>query len=237
MAESQARKEQRLAVRDARREAQREAALQPVTVNPEPKNWISVAIGAGGTAVYLTLGAWSYSAAAADDMIGAGILLVLAFFVAVGALMASEKYGGLANRRRLVLNLIFAAAMAAISGLLFWWEYSHRPVPTDTADEISKRVLEGIRPSGSNGGAISNASAPTPQATTGPKRAHAFIHIAPGASIRGATIKNNRFGPVDNFLDNEGNIENSEISGNKPIENHPASLPPAQSPPNKQEKK
>jgi len=130
----------RLAARDARRAAQRAAALQPVAVShdepksvaaghDEPKNWISVFIGAGGTAAYLTLAAWSYSAGTGGDMIGAGILLVLAYLVAVAALMASKRYGGFANRRRLIFNLIFAIGLAVISGVLFWWEYSHRPAP------------------------------------------------------------------------------------------------------------
>jgi len=146
MSENIKKREQRLAARDARRLAQRAATLQPVVVYPSKStNWISVAIGAGGTAVYLTLGAWSYSAATVDDMIGAGILLVLAFLVAVAALMASERYGGFANRSRLFLNLVFAGVMAAISCLLFWWEYAHRPTPAATADEI-KKIIQNLPP-------------------------------------------------------------------------------------------
>jgi hypothetical protein len=146
MADIQTGEERRLAARDARRAAQRAAALQPIPIEQSrnSKSWISVAIGAGGTAVYLTLAAWSYSAASVDDMIGAGILLVLAFLAAIAALMASERYGGFANRRRLIGNLAFAGVMAAVSVGLFWWEYSHRTAPFPTADDLSKKILEGL---------------------------------------------------------------------------------------------
>jgi hypothetical protein len=142
------RQERQLAARNARRAAQRDAALQPVVaIEPKSKNWVTVVIGAGGTAVWIALVSWSYTAATVGDMIGAGILLVLAFLVAVAALMASERYGGFANRRRLILNMFFAGTMATISGLLFWWEYHHQPLPSITSDEIAKKVLETL-PSG-----------------------------------------------------------------------------------------
>jgi hypothetical protein len=142
MGNTPTKQEERLAARDARRAAQRAAALQRVTVvQSKPSNRVAVVIGAGGTAVWIALAGWSYTAATVGDMIFAGVLLVLAFMVAVAALMASERYGGFANRRRLVFSLTFAGAMAAVSSLLFWWEYSHRPMPNATADEISDKVI------------------------------------------------------------------------------------------------
>jgi hypothetical protein len=205
MSENIKKREQRLAARDARRLAQRAATLQPVVVYPSKStNWISVAIGAGGTAVYLTLGAWSYSAATVDDMIGAGILLVLAFLVAVAALMASERYGGFANRSRLFLNLVFAGVMAAISCLLFWWEYAHRPTPAATADEI-KKIIQNLPPAApkadgsrrpafeaNTGGTIDADGAVIPGDLPFP-----FVRSESGASVsmRGAKIFNNRTDP------------------------------------------
>lgn len=89
-------------------------------------------------------------------MIGAGILLVLSFAVAVGALMAWERYGGFANRGRLILNLIFATVMAAISVLLFWWEYAHKPAPPVIQQPKETPPINNQQQSGQSGGVINN---------------------------------------------------------------------------------
>jgi hypothetical protein len=61
--------------------------------------------GAGGTALYVALAGWAYTAATVGDMIFAYCLLVLAFAFAVIALLLSEKYGAFANREKVTLNL------------------------------------------------------------------------------------------------------------------------------------
>jgi hypothetical protein len=168
--------EKRQAARDARRAAQRAATLRPVEViEPKPRNLVTAVIGAAGTAVWIALAGWSYTAATVDDMIGGAVLPALAFIVAVAALMASERYGGFASRRRLVLNLTFAGVMAAASSLLFWWEFSHRPSPA-TADEISKKVLEGIRPQSAQTDGVPQKLLPVPS----PPRGGVGFRDAPG---------------------------------------------------------
>jgi len=122
------------------------ATVTPPTIHTEPKSWVAPLIGAGGTGLYVGLAAWSYTAATVDDMIGAGVLLVSAFVVAMGAFMFSERYPGFANRRRLVLNLSFAGFVAVVSGSLFWWEYTHRPLASPTADDVAKKVVEKLPP-------------------------------------------------------------------------------------------
>ena len=86
-----------------------------------------VAVGAGGVAVYITLAAWAYTAATVGDVIGAGALLFIAFVAGVVALVASEELGAFAHKGRLFLNLIFAALLAALSVVIFWWCYNNRP--------------------------------------------------------------------------------------------------------------
>lgn len=142
--------ERRLAERDARREAQRIAALPLVLVEqPKPKHWITVLIGASATAIWLGLASWSYTAGTTGDMIGAAIILAIAFFIAMGALLASERYEGLEKKRRLAINLSVAAALALASVALFWWEHHHQPLPSANADDIANKVLEKL-PSGTS---------------------------------------------------------------------------------------
>jgi hypothetical protein len=139
------------------------------------KSYIAIFIGAGGTAVWIALASWSYAAAAVNDMIGAGILLVLAFFVAVGALMASERFGG--PKRRLAINLSFAGALAVGSAILFWWEYSHRPMPLASADDVAKKVIE----------KLPQSTLPVPPSTGG--TTGILLNNSPDYSINGVTMK------------------------------------------------
>jgi len=141
MSENIQKRAEKLAARDARRAAQREAAMRPIAVvEPKPKHWVTAVIGAGGTAIWFGLAGWSYTAATVDDMIGAAIILAIAFFVAMGALLASERYGGFANKKRLVINLSVAVGLLIVSVALFFWEYYHRPAPTVTATEIKNLI-------------------------------------------------------------------------------------------------
>jgi hypothetical protein len=113
---------------------------QPVP-KPNSSSVVRVVVSAGGTAVYIALASWSYSAGMAGDMIAAGVLLVLAFLVAVVALVVSEEYGAFKSRSRLHLNLAFALVLAVISCCIFWWEWRHQPMPPASLQENLRAEL------------------------------------------------------------------------------------------------
>jgi hypothetical protein len=205
MAENIQRREQRLAARDARRAAQRDATLQPIAViQTKPKHWVTVVIGAGGTAIWFSLAGWSYTAATVGDMIFAAVILAIAFVIAMGAFLASEMYGGFGNKRRLAINLSVAAGLAAISVALFWWEYAHRPAPAATADEM-KKVLENLE-----------AKKPAPPASP-PKSGAAGIYMD---HVDGFSIQNSKIQGYEKGIDakNSKNLKviDTEIENKKP---------------------
>lgn len=141
-------KQERLAATKTVPMAVNQNTAPPAPSEPEQQGlakWIRIGVGAAGTAVWIGLASWSYTAATVGDMIGAGVLLALAFFVGVGALMASERFGAFENRSRLRLNLSFAAGLGAFSCVLFWWEYHNKPAITATADDIADKIIERIR--------------------------------------------------------------------------------------------
>lgn len=198
MVESQVKREQRLAVRDERRAAQRTAASQPVaSQEPKPKHWITVLIRASATAIWLGLASWSYTAGTTGDMIGAAIILGIAFFVAMGALLASERYEGLERKRRLALNLSVAALLALASVALFWWEYRHILPASPTAEEISEKII---------GRLSQQPPAPPPVQTPLPSygKGRSALVIRPRAE--GTLIEHNVFSGFENPVENSGKI-------------------------------
>jgi hypothetical protein len=94
-----------------------------------PSQILRVFIFGSGMALYVALAAWSYTAAIADDIVTAAVTISLAWLVSVCALALSEVFGALAGTRKLYWNICFGIGMAAISGLLFFYFYQHRPAP------------------------------------------------------------------------------------------------------------
>ena len=84
-------------------------------------------------------------------MILAAILLVIAYAVAVIALVISEDHGAFKRLSRLRLNLLVATALAIISSMLFWWEFNHPPVGLEDRDPEITMEEQGARLSGAPG--------------------------------------------------------------------------------------
>jgi hypothetical protein len=78
----------------------------------------------------------------ADDMIGAAVLLGVAWVLCVVALLVSEELGIFTVKQRHALNLGFGLALVVVSVGLFIWERADRP--KTNADETAQ-LLEAIR--------------------------------------------------------------------------------------------
>jgi hypothetical protein len=131
-----------------------------------PGRLISTGIGAGSTAFYIALAAWSYSAAVAGDMLAAGALLISAFIGIVIIFFFSEEYGAFRSKSRPELKLFFPIAVALLSCGIYSWEWFHQPPPPSSSLERNRE--------------------PSPASvTTGDKIASALLHSElPGFSAR-----------------------------------------------------
>lgn len=105
-----------------------------------------IVIGASGLGVYLALVGISYTAATVGDVLTAGIVLLLSYTVSVIAVFASEKFGVVADRRRLRLNLGFAGAMFVLSSLIGLIEFERLPAPQITLPQIGAEVAKQTDP-------------------------------------------------------------------------------------------
>ena len=93
-----------------------------------------------GTAIYIALASWSYSAASAGDTIGAGVLLLIALLWGALALFLSDKFGAFADRSKWRFNMLSATALALVSVGLFAWEYWHKPIAAATPAEVKEII-------------------------------------------------------------------------------------------------
>src|SRR5277367_5579958 len=73
------------------------------------------------TALYIAFASWSYSASLAGDIMTASVTIFLAWLLGAIGFGAFSKWRASAG---------FAIALAMFSGVLFYYFYQHRPLPS-----------------------------------------------------------------------------------------------------------
>jgi hypothetical protein len=97
-------------------------------------------IEAGGTGLYFAAAAASYSAAANSDLVGAAALMLAALALGISAIIVSEEYGPITDRKSWLPIIKLSLLIAVLSGLIFYWELTHKPMQSPSARDIATQI-------------------------------------------------------------------------------------------------
>lgn len=125
-----------------------------------------------GTALYAGSAYTSYTAAIASDMQGAIGFMVAGSAAAMILIAVSEEYGPFLSRQSLKPLAAWFAVICVASSIYFTWEWSRRPAPPLTRNDVQEVVSQALKASNPPAPTISETqisgtlepdSEPTPQ--------------------------------------------------------------------------